>query len=201
MFSRWILWNLFLAVIPVALAAILYWGLGGKSKTTRLPLLVNLLLAVAWLVFLPNTCYLLTEWRHLLLNPRWTPLIEGPDPQIMFSLARHALFFLVYSASGVLLFVLSIRPLELWLRARGQRFWLYAPFLFFFTSLGVYMGLIPRLNSWDIINRPKSVMNIAIHAFTDTKLLISISVFAVLLWMLYEAGDIWVEGVASRLKR
>src|SRR5262245_53920983 len=63
----WMLWNVFLAVIPVGLA---YAAAGLMHLTTRrrapwLWLAVAPVLAL-WLIFLPNSCYLFTEPRHLL---------------------------------------------------------------------------------------------------------------------------------------
>ena len=196
-------WNLFLAAIPVGLGYGLAWGLGGRGKTRRLPLWVCLPLGVAWLAFLPNTCYLLTEWRHLLLDRRWADVLDvsDADNSAMFSIAKWALFFVAYSGSGVLLFVLSIRPVEQWLKAAGRSILVVAPLLFFVTSLGVYLGLVQRLNSWDLWNRPRYVWLITTHALVEPKLLGSIIVFALILWFLYEAVDLWVDGVLDRLKR
>jgi uncharacterized membrane protein len=198
-----IAWNLFLAVIPVALAYLLAWGLGGKRRRI-MPAWIAAPLAIAWLAFLPNTCYLLSEWRHLLIDQRWMGVVNAAqdnDRYAMYSLARASLFFLGYSGAGVLTFVLAIRPIERWLRSVGVSMIAVAPFLFWLTSLGVYMGLIVRLNSWDLWNRPSHVMDVAANAVTSTTLLGSITVFALLLWALYEAVDLWVDGIADRLRQ
>ena len=67
------------------------------------------------------------------------------------------------------------------------------------TSLGVYLGLIERLNSWNVVNRPQQVWREALYALRSHTLLFSIMVFAALLWALYKAVDIWVDGVAERI--
>jgi uncharacterized membrane protein len=195
-----VIWNLFLAVIPVVLGYGLAWSLGGRGKR-RLPKLVCGLLALVWLAFLPNTCYLLTEWRHLLFDPRWEGLLDRAheDRLAMLITAKWALFFLAYSGTGLLLFTLAIRPVERGVRSTGRNPIVYAPFLFFLVSLGVYLGLIVRLNSWDLWNRPLFVGKTAVQALLSPTLLISILIFAVLLWIIYEAVDLWVDGVATRL--
>lgn len=199
---RNLLWNLFLAVVPALLAYLVAWGLG-KGGKRPLPLWVCLPLVLVWFVFLPNTCYLLTEWRHLLFDRRWAGLLDAgrTDRIAMLKTAKWALFFLAYSGTGVLLFALAVRPMEQWLRANGRNPLPFAPVFFFLMSLGVYLGLIERLNSWDIINRPRHVLDEAVEGVTNRMLLISIGVFAALLWALYEAVDIWVDGVAERIKR
>jgi uncharacterized membrane protein len=197
------LWNLFLAIVPVILGVGLGWGLRGKGKQRNLPLWVCLPLAAAWLAFLPNTCYLLTEWRHLLFDARWEPLLDAGshDRAAMFSVAKWSLFFLAYTGVGVLCLALAVRPVEHALRAARQKFYLYAPMLFFLTSLGVYLGLIVRLNSWDLWNRPLFVWRTAIDALLNPTLLTAVCVFGVVLWAMYEAVDLWVDGIADRVKR
>ena len=71
---------------------------------------------------------------------------------------------------------------------------------FLLTSLGVYLGLIVRLNSWDIVTRPGRVLDIAVRAVLNPLLLETILVFAFLLWLLYETVDIWVDGLMDRLR-
>ena len=199
---RGVTWNLMLAVIPVVLGYALGWGLSGKGKQRRLPVWVCLPLALVWLAFLPNTCYLLTEWRHLLFDRRWASLLDAgnADSVAMLRTAKWALLFLAYSGIGVLLFTLAIRPVERWLRSTGRKPFLFAPFLFFLTSLGVYLGLIIRLNSWDLARRPRYVWSVTVDAFERPEVLLSIVIFGVLLWALYEAVDVWVDGMAERVR-
>lgn len=196
---RSLMWNLLLAVIPVVLAYLLAWLLRKKLKPAGI-ILLAVPLGIAWLGFLPNTCYLLTEWRHLLFDSRWEPLLDaGHHSRVaMYNTAKWALFFLLYSGLGIFLFVLGVRPMEHWLRSVGQKPYLYAPFFFFLISLGVYLGLVLRLNTWDLLRRPQFVLNVALDGVTSRPLLTAISVFAVILWALYEAADIWVDGVRSR---
>ena len=156
-----------------------------------------------WLAFLPNTCYLLTEWRHLLFDAAPVSLryeaLENPPLKLL--VAAQGLFYAVYSAIGVLCFALAIRPVAQRLRQTQVRLLLLAPPFFFLTSLGVYMGLIVRLNSWDILKRPSHVFQVIFHALTTPLLFSAILGFAFLLWVLYEIVDIWVEGVERRIQR
>lgn len=198
---RGVIWNLMLAAIPVVQAHALAWLLGVRGKNRLLTLVIGLPLAVGWLVFLPNTCYLLTEWRHLLFDPQWEDLLDRAhmDRTAMLRTAKWCLLFLAYSGAGVLLFTLAVRPMERWLRTVRKPFYLVAPVLFFLTSLGVYLGLIVRLNSWDIVRRPEEVWKASRAALASPPLLLSIVVFGLLLWGLYEAVDIWVDGIVERL--
>lgn len=198
-----VLWNLFLAALPLVLGLASWWALGGKEKKARLPAWVTLPLLAAWLAFLPNTCYLLTEWRHLLYDEHWAPLLEAgqQDSASMLATAKWAGFFAVYSGLGLLLFTLAIRPIELRLRMAGVRPLLWGPPLFFLMSLGVYLGLRPRLNSWDLVTQPLRVLDVVMAALSTPPLLMAILAFAAVLWVLYEIVDIWVDGAAERLRR
>ncbi len=201
---RWIAWNIFLAVIPVMAAYLLAAGAQAWTvRRRRVPWIVWLPLILVWFAFLPNTCYLLTEWRHFLFDAHFTTLRDAADTNrvLMLRVARQGLFFLIYSGVGVLCYTLSIRPIEQLLRAARAPLLLWAVPFFFLTSLGVYMGLIVRLNSWDIVTRPGHVLNIAVRAITNLLLLKTILIFAVLLWILYELVNIWVDGVVARLAR
>src|SRR2546423_5846498 len=170
---RAVSWNLFLAAIPVGLAYFVAWGLRRRGKQRNLPLALCIPLGVVWLAFLPNTCYLLTEWRHLLFDARWAALLQAGDTDrsAMLSTAKWSVLFLGYSSVGVLLFTLAIRPMERWLRSAGQNPLFFAPLFFPLISLGVYLGLIVRLNSWDLIQRPGFVWEAVDDAVTNlTKL-------------------------------
>ena len=199
----WTLWNILLALIPVALGWLLGRGVETWTlKRRRVPPIAWLPLALLWLVFLPNTCYLLTEWRHFLFDPASVTLRqEALDyPPLKLEVAAQGLFFAVYSAIGVLCFGLSIRPVAYRLRKAGVGMLpLGIPF-FLLTSLGVYMGLNIRLNSWDLVTRPQRVLDIAFHALTTPLLFAIIAGFAVVLWVLYEVIDIWIEGVERRVR-
>ena len=192
-------WNLFLAALPVLFG---YWLARVLQRRQQpLPWAQCLLLGVAWLGFLPNAPYLLTEWRHLLFDERWAQLREAgnEDHVAMFHMAVWALGFFLYSAAGVVCFVLAIRPLDRTLRRNGQRTVWYAPALFFLTSLGVYLGLILRWNTWDLITRPHRVVDSALEAFTSAPLLGAILVFALILWALYAGLALLLDALTLRL--
>src|SRR5450432_3045497 len=116
---KWILWNLMLATTSVPAGYLL--SAGAQALTIRkksVPWIFWLPLAIFWIAFLPNTCYLLTEWRHLLLGSRFEELrsLSYKDKGGLLEAATYGLFFILYSGYGVLCFVLSIRPVEALIR-------------------------------------------------------------------------------------
>jgi uncharacterized membrane protein len=193
-----VVWNLVLAVVPVVLGYGLAWTLGRGAKQPLLKLLIGLPLALAWLAFLPSACYLLMEWRDLLVQPPWSGLLD--DRQGMLRTVKWALFFLLYSGAGVLLFTLAIRPVEQWLRGTMPHPVVLAPFLFFLVSLGVYLSLYRDLSGLDLFRRPLWVAHSTRGALTNTALLLPLGLFAALLWAVYEGVDLWVDGFTSRVR-
>lgn len=155
---------------------------------------------LAWLAFLPNTCYLLTEWRHFLFETKFTAARDdaAEDPLALLSAARQALFFIAYSAAGALCFALAIRPMHHLLAKAKLSVGLWAVPFFLLVSVGVYMGLIVRLNSWDLVKHPGYVFRIFVHALTTPRLSEAIVVFAGLLCLLYNLIDMWVDGFKMR---
>ncbi|HEY3268583.1 MAG TPA: DUF1361 domain-containing protein [Armatimonadota bacterium] len=198
---RWVSWNLFLALLPVAMAYALAWGVGRFTiERRRVPWIAWAPLALVWFAFLPNTCYLLTEWRHFLFDAPMPALIHEADTDrgLKLTIAAWGLFFLAYSGAGALCWVLGIRPIARTLRRALPNLLPIGAAFFFLASLGVYLGLVIRLNSWDLATRPGFVLATALQAVSKPHLLAVMIVFAALLWLLYLAGDIWVDGLMLR---
>lgn len=197
-----VLWNVFLAALPVCFAGLLTVVCEGFRKAgKRCPWFIWLPLGLCWLAFLPNACYLLTEWRHFLFQglPYAFENYAGRDTKIF--IAKDGLFFLLYSLTGCLCFALAIRPVERLLRKAGGNPLLWAAPLFFLISLGVYLGLVIRLNSWHIVTHPTYVLVTTLRTLSDPQLVKGIVIFGFLLFLLYEALDIFLDGLALRLHR
>jgi uncharacterized membrane protein len=199
---KWTLWNLFLAVVPV-IAGWVVAALLSRTKRSRLLWLILLPAALFWLAFLPNTCYLLTEWRHFLYDPQFQSLHDRADAYrpAMIKVAEWGLFYLAYSGFGMVCFTAAIRPVARQAARRKLHPNLWAAPFFLLVSLGVYMGLIVRLNSWDLIKRPGYVWDVAVGAMTNPTLLKVIGGFALLLWLGYFLMDAWADGLTARLQK
>ncbi len=199
----WVMWNLFLALIPVGLGYTI-WGLiqitpAGK-RIRILPLLI--IITLTWLAFLPNSCYLLTEWRHYLSRITHSPTYQhvNSDHAALFKLSTSALFYLIYSGMGLLCFTLAIRPIERACRIVGWTFPVLAYPFFLVVSIGVYLGLILRFNSWEVITNPRPIFQAIARIPQNTSLTVAIVIFALLLWFTYEAIDLWADGIMERLR-
>ncbi len=191
-----------LAIIPVALAQLVLWlsNMRGSGLARNLAIAA---LSLVWLAFLPNTCYLLTEWRHFLFwvdvrDPFISPRLGGP---LLEKIVAMSVFYLLYSSFGMLTFALAIRPMKYLACKRGVavRFWA-VPF-FTALSIGVYLGLVLRFNTWDLVSRPGVVWSAMVDLGGKVRLLAFIFAFGLFLWAAYEATDIWIDGLKERWNR
>jgi len=196
-----VVWNLFLAVIPV----ILGWGIAyfvrAQGKIAGVVSVGLLMITVGlWLAFLPNTCYLLTEWRHYLTGLCAHPSLyldarAHSQNLVLFLLVTG--FYVLYSGTGMLCFFLALFPID-------RIFHLARPvksIFFLLCSVGVYLGLIPRLNSWDFAGSAAGILSTAVLALVRPNLAMLVIAFALVLWLMYEAFCLMIEGIESRRGR
>lgn len=197
-----IVWNIFLALVPAVLGIWIARGVTTDRKSgyrePRWSIWVPAILI--WLAFLPNTIYLLTEWRHYLHD-----VVEKPEwlmnaRRSGFDLAEFILvssWYVGYTGLGLLTFFVAVWPLDRVFKP--PLVWRLA--FFAICALGVYLGLIPRLNSWDIVFHPLTVAHIAARAFFNAKLLSLVIGFAIVIYSSYTVFDIFMDGLAVKLKR
>jgi uncharacterized membrane protein len=186
----WTIWNLFLAVLPIPLGDALSrrMATGGLARPRRL---ATVSLAVAWLLLLPNAPYLLTEIRHYVLDPSWRRMtaLAPHDPAAWRAAAGWGLAFALYGAVGVFAFTRAVRPVESAWLARGLPLWPFRLVLCGLTAHGVWLGLVPRFNSWDVIARPGEVLGATRWAATHLPTALCIAVFALVLAGLHALVD------------
>lgn len=198
----WFAWNTFLAAIPVVLAHAIRRLVNNDGSIRPLLKVPVFVLGLAWLAFLPNTCYLITEWRHFLSIIDYGQFAARvhSNPADVILLMEITLFYFVFSGIGVLAFALAVRPIARIAKVRGMNLWVWGAFLFLLMSVAVYLGLVLRFNSWDLIWRPNLVWMSALElAFHPTRSLM-IVIFAGILWLVYLMIDIWVDGLALRVR-
>jgi uncharacterized membrane protein len=136
------LWNLFLAWIPVAAAVAVYDGQRRGARLTHL-----LPLAAIWLLFLPNAPYLLTDFVHL---------GSRDDAPLWFDIVLFGSF----AWTGMLLGFLSIFLMQGIVRRKYGWIWgwvLVAASLTL-SSFGIYLGRSLGWNSWDFLVRPGALL-------------------------------------------
>lgn len=197
-----IVWNLFLAGVAVGLALAIpplarrHAQRGDALLSPALAALVTL-----WLLFLPNTCYLFTELRHLFeaIDERdlWTR--AHGDGGAKTQLALGLLVSATYVGAGALSFGAAIRPVRALAEQRGIRTGRWMPLFFVVLALGVYLGLVLRFNSWDAFSEPARVVSAAVTAASRRTLTLVVGGLG--LWLIYEVVDVWLDGALARWSR
>ena len=136
-FYLFLVWNLFLAVIPFAISTYL----------VSLPKLNKLWLVLCfgvWLLFLPNAPYIITDLLHIKISPTHLLWLD-------------ILVVMSFALNGLLLFYLSIIDMKSILQtflSKKKVNYLITTILFL-TGFGVYLGRFLRYNSWGILSNPK----------------------------------------------
>ena len=148
-----LIWNLFLAVIPFALSTML--------GTARGPLRARMLVpvGVAWLLFFPNAPYILTDLFHLERRagvPYWY------DLALILSCAWN----------GLMLAYASLADMQGLVQRRlgTGAGWAFATVALLLSSFGIYLGRYLRFNSWDVLANPLTlffdILNRILHPFS-----------------------------------
>lgn len=144
-------WNLFLAWIPfvLSLCVAAVHGRGGPR-----PLLW--VLGAAWLLFLPNAPYILTDFIHL--------GTVGGAP-LWFDTALIGTF----AVAGLALGLGSLLVVHHVVEARAGRVvgWAVAVSSLVLSAIGIYLGRFPRFNSWDIVTDPHGIVPVVLHRLAD----------------------------------
>lgn len=202
-FLRWLAVNLALALLPVLLGVLIPQAahrLRGR-KPAWIWLSLGPLLAL-WLLLLPNTCYLMTTLRHAVVAIDQDNLsLRAADPA-----AREELTFWIVIAGvnlviGMLTFVLAIRPVRQLAEEVGFRHLLLAPAFFLVVGLGVYLGLVERLNSWTVVTHPRRVLDALVAILQTPSQAGTVAALGLSLWLLYELLSMAFEGIAMRWLR
>jgi uncharacterized membrane protein len=199
-----VLWNVFLAAVAVALAlAIPRLAREHRARGDQLLAPALLGVGVLWLLFLPNTCYLFTELRHLFEaldeSNLWSRAHGDADLGAKLQLAMRLVIATTYVGAGALTFGAAIRPVRALVEEHGVRTRLWLPFFFLVVALGVYLGLVLRFNSWDALSHTGRVLSAAIHVVTQRTL--ALVVLGLALWGTFEIIDVWLDGALARAAR
>jgi uncharacterized membrane protein len=136
-----LVWNLTLAWVPLVLAfALLICARRGRPGRELIAI------GFVWLLFLPNAPYLLTDFVHL-----------GPQHRLF-----DALIFGSFGATGLALGLASLVIVQsVVTRAKGVvAGWGVAAASLAASSIGVYLGRVQRLNSWDAVTHPGRIVGI-----------------------------------------
>lgn len=132
-------WNLFLACLAFMVSSIILLH-QNEGKLTRPLFIIG---GIFWLLFLPNTFYLVTDLIHMGYG-RSVPILY--DVFMLFSAGLAGLLIGIYS-------ILHVDKV-LNLRYSKKTSFIIITLIMLLTSFGMYLGRFLRFNSWDIFTVP-----------------------------------------------
>jgi len=173
-YSGWIVWNLFLAFIPLVLSLWLFLRRSNKRS------LLWWLVLVVYITFLPNAPYLLTDIIHLIEAIRAN-----------YSIWITTLVFIPLHVSAILVgweaYVISLINQGHYLKQQGWRKFIFPSELIThgLCAIGIFLGRFRRFNSWDLVTKPDILITSTIEDLTDEKPLLVILLTWIILIILY----------------
>ena len=135
-FFLFLIWNVFLAIIPYTITMYL----NTKPNISKIKLAFW---SLVWLAFLPNAPYIVTDLIHIKIGNHSLLWLD-------------VLVVLSFALSGLLLFFISIMDMQKLLKSKLEKLpvEVVSIVIIFLCGFGVYLGRFLRYNSWEIISQP-----------------------------------------------
>lgn len=192
----WMAWNLLLAFVPAVLAIPLLWRPHRRTGWWWAGI-------AAFVLFLPNAPYVVTDLIHIRFNAQ---LAESDGVLVFGVLPIFATFVLLgmgsylFCMEAILREVRSVRP-------HVKRWAVELP-VHALCALGIVLGRIARLNSWDTITEPVGTAESIFSTLTWGGAPLAFLAVFIAIWITYTvirvlavATGTWGRGVADRVIR
>ena len=140
---NYLLWNLFLAYLPLVFAIWLLRILERKLWSSWEALLAT----AAWLLFLPNSFYMISDFVHLQ---------EVPAKNALYDTLLLTSF--IYTAVVLGFSSLYLVHLRLKQRVSPRTAAVMIAVILFLCSFAIYIGRDLRWNSWDVVTNPGGLL-------------------------------------------
>lgn len=194
---NWMAWNLFLALIPLALSIILFILPRFSAFRFNLKSLLWGILFIVYIAFLPNAPYVLTDLIHLVEN------VKENDSLMMIVLVLFPQYFL-FTLIGFTAYVLSVINLAKFLKSQGwqqQQIVIAELVIHALSAIGVYLGRFLRFNSWHILTELPDLINSLMYDLIGKRPIIIMTVMFIVLTILYWIMKQVTLGVILRIKQ
>jgi len=168
-FFLFLVWNLFLAGIPYVISSLLRFSSRIQQSTFW-----SLTGFACWLVFFPNSPYIITDLIHLHNDNaelRWFDLF----------------LIFIFAINGLILGILSLLDIYHLIAKK------YTTTVAHYTILqvcilsgyGIYVGRFLRFNSWDVLTQPKTLFFEMAHSFYNPHVGLVTFFFGGFIWILF----------------
>ncbi|MEM9143715.1 MAG: DUF1361 domain-containing protein [Bacteroidota bacterium] len=169
LFYSFLVWNLFLAAVPYCITQAWKYSVFWRKHSA-----MQLFLFCSWLLFLPNSPYIITDLVHL-----------HNEHSILVWLDLFLVF--VFALLGLLFGLLSLMDMHDFIQIRLSRkaTALAIAVLCFLCGYGVYLGRFLRFNSWDILTKPLFLAQQIVQSLVEPKVLAMSLAFGGLFWVFF----------------
>ncbi len=138
-----LVWNLFLAWLPLVFAWLLVKRLGASAWLS----LQSMALTFLWLAFLPNSFYMITDFIHLHATG---------EVGLLYDIVMLSSF--IFNSLVVGFMSLYMVHRELLLRIRRRDAHMIVAGILFVCSFAIYLGRYLRWNTWDVLVKPAGIL-------------------------------------------
>ncbi len=175
-----ILWNLFLAMVPLGFAFLLQLSLRKRGKLR----VREYVLGIMWLLFFPNAPYLITDLVHMNAMPFYELGITSVGIEYWISLLHigGGVIFGLFTGMYSLMIIHKIIMHQAGTTAGN----IALVCICGLAGYGVYIGRFVRLNSWDIL-QPSYVLDALISQINMHGVVLSLlfAVFTLICYLLF----------------
>lgn len=170
--SYWMLFNVFLAVLPIIFGWIMYTA---KSK------LLKAAAGLLWILFIPNSIYIFTDIAHL---PK--DLMSVDKSLIIFVFIQYAILLSI----GAVTFILGMYPFKKLLTKVKNKNVRYNRHIILilanlFIGFAIVLGRFQQTNSWEVFSNIQKVISNSVYVFTSYKLLSITILFGIISNIIY----------------
>ena len=181
-----LIWNLALA----AVAPLVAWWLTHRVRSGGWLQWQQIVLTILWLVFLPNSFYIVTDFIHLSRTYEVAVLYD-------------AVMIMAFATSGMILGYTSLYLVhrEMHRRLSTITSWSVMSLLILLVSFAIYLGRYSRWNTWDILLRPAGllfdvsdrIVNPLAHSQTYVTTLIFFGLISSVYFVIWELGRLFEQ--------
>ena len=168
--AGWMGLNVVLAVIPVIFCFL-------AQKTRKL--FLKYIFLIAWLIFVPNTLYIASDVIHI------------PEQLADMNLIERLILivqYLLLEITGFVTFILSLHFFEKTLNTLKVKNRVIRSEIIianFFIGLGIMLGRVERVNSWELVSDPGKILNSMVNIFSSSELILQAILFGIAANILY----------------
>ncbi|MFD1178321.1 DUF1361 domain-containing protein [Paenibacillus puldeungensis] len=158
-----LLWNAFLAWIPLGLAIAL--DLISLLRQNVVKLLITIPVGLLWLFFYPNAAYIITDLLHPFARYK---IVDNNRFWLENAFWDHLFTMFFAALIGLAIAMISLASVHRLVQRRWGSWagWAFSILVLLLSSFGIYLGRFMRWNSWDLLH-PRFVLNETIAYFME----------------------------------